>query len=59
VSSRGEAAKLVRIGDPITLTDEFEVLRGDIAVARAFDNRIGTFAVAEGPASGEARRRAR
>jgi endoglucanase len=47
VSSRGEAAKLVRIGDPITLTDEFEVLRGDIAVARAFDNRIGTFAVAE------------
>jgi len=37
----------VRIGDPVTLTDEFEVLHGDIAVARAFDNRIGTFAVAE------------
>jgi len=47
VSSRKEAAKLLRIGDPITLTDGFELLRNDLAVARAFDNRIGTFAVAE------------
>jgi endoglucanase len=47
VSSRSEAEKLVRIGDPITLVDEFETLRGDLAVARAFDNRVGTFAVAE------------
>ncbi|MBI5383968.1 MAG: M42 family metallopeptidase [Verrucomicrobia bacterium] len=47
VSSQKEAEKLVRIGDPITLADEFEVLRGDVAVSRAFDNRIGTFAVAE------------
>src|SRR5438132_7400726 len=47
VSSRKEAEKLVRIGDPITLVDEFDILRGDLAVARAFDNRIGTFAVAE------------
>lgn len=46
-ASRKEAEQLVRIGDPITLVDEFEVLRGDLAVARAFDNRIGTFAVAE------------
>src|SRR5512138_2298232 len=45
--SRKEVEKLVQIGDPITLVDEFEVLRGDLAVARAFDNRIGTFAVAE------------
>jgi endoglucanase len=45
--SRKEAEKLVRVGDPITLADEFELLRGDLAVARAFDNRIGTFAVAE------------
>jgi endoglucanase len=45
--TREEAEKLVRIGDPITLVDEFDVLRGDLAVARAFDNRIGTFAVAE------------
>jgi putative aminopeptidase FrvX len=47
VSSRAAAEKLVRIGDPITLVDEFDILRGDLAVARAFDNRIGTFAVAE------------
>jgi putative aminopeptidase FrvX len=47
VQSREEAMKLVRIGDPITLVDEFDLLRNDLAVARAFDNRIGTFAVAE------------
>lgn len=47
VSKRAEAEKLVRIGDPITLVDEFDILRGDLAVARAFDNRIGTFAVIE------------
>jgi putative aminopeptidase FrvX len=44
---RKETEKLVRIGDPITLTDEFDVLRNDLVVARAFDNGIGTFAVAE------------
>ncbi len=47
VGSKAEALKLVRIGDPITLNDRFEMLRGDLAVARAFDNRIGTWAVAE------------
>ncbi len=47
VSSKKEAEKLIRIGDAITLSDEFDTLRGDLAVARAFDNRIGTFAVAE------------
>lgn len=46
-SSRAETLKLVRIGDPITLGDRFERLRGDRVVARAFDNRIGTWAVAE------------
>jgi putative aminopeptidase FrvX len=45
--SRKDAEKLVRIGDPITLADEFDLLRNDLAVARAFDNRVGTFAVAE------------
>ncbi|HXG47408.1 MAG TPA: M42 family metallopeptidase [Methylomirabilota bacterium] len=45
--SREEAGKLVRVGDPITLNDRFELLRNDLAIARAFDNRIGTFAVAE------------
>lgn len=46
-SSREAALKLVQIGDPMTLEDQFELLRNDLAVARAFDNRIGTFAVAE------------
>jgi endoglucanase len=45
--SRKEAEKLVQIGDTITLADEFDLLRNDLAVARAFDNRIGTFAVVE------------
>lgn len=47
VSSRKEAQELVQIGNPITLVDEFDVLREDLVIARAFDNRIGTFAVAE------------
>jgi putative aminopeptidase FrvX len=47
VGGRKDAEQLVRTGDPITLTDEFDLLRNDLAVARAFDNRIGTFAVAE------------
>lgn len=47
VDSRNEALKLVQIGDPITLVDDFQLLRNDLAVARAFDNRIGTWAVAE------------
>ncbi|MFT5029660.1 MAG: putative aminopeptidase FrvX [Candidatus Binatia bacterium] len=47
VDSKKEAEKLVRIGDTITLNAQFEVLRGDKVVARAFDNRVGTFAVAE------------
>jgi endoglucanase len=47
VGNRKAAEKLVRVGDPITLVDEFELLRNNLAVARAFDNRIGTFAVAE------------
>src|SRR5260370_9556206 len=47
VGSRKEAEKLVRTGDHIPVADEFDLLRNDLAVARAFDNRIGTFAVAE------------
>lgn len=47
VGSRKEAARLVRIGDPITLAAEFDLLRDDLAVGRALDNRVGTWAVAE------------
>ena len=45
--SRKEAAKLVQIGDAATYVETFGVLRGDIAVARGFDNRVGAFVVAE------------
>jgi len=41
VSSRKDAEALVRIGDPITLADEFDLLRNDLAVARAFRVRWG------------------
>ena len=47
VRNKREAERLVRIGDPITLSDSFELLRNNLAIARAFDNRVGTFAVAE------------
>jgi putative aminopeptidase FrvX len=47
VSSRADAQKLVRVGDPITLVDEFEMLRNGLAISRAFDNRIGTWSVIE------------
>lgn len=46
-TSEEEAKKCVRVGDMVTLCEEFRMLRGNVAVARAFDNRIGTFAVAE------------
>jgi endoglucanase len=45
--NKKEAEKLLQIGDPITLAGEFDLLRNDLVVARAFDNGIGTFAVAE------------
>jgi endoglucanase len=47
VSGRKAAGKLVQIGDPVTLNAEFDALRNDLVIGRAFDNRIGTFAVAE------------
>jgi putative aminopeptidase FrvX len=47
VPDRNAAEKLVQIGNPITLDADFELLRNDLAIGRALDNRIGTFAVAE------------
>lgn len=47
-TSREAAQALVRVGDAVTYVDDFELLRDDVAVARAFDNRVGTFAAAEG-----------
>jgi putative aminopeptidase FrvX len=46
-SSRKDAEKRVQIGDPITFVDDFEMLDGHLAVARALDNRIGTWVAAE------------
>jgi len=42
-----DAAKKVSVGDPITFVDDFEMLNANVAVARAFDNRAGTWAVIE------------
>ncbi|MDV7392746.1 hypothetical protein RZS08_15365, partial [Arthrospira platensis SPKY1] len=47
VSSRKEAEKLVRIGDPVVYDQGFDWLRGTIGVARAFDDRAGAYAVLE------------
>jgi endoglucanase len=46
-SSRAEAEAVVRIGDISTYQHQFQPLLGDRAVARAFDNKAGLFAVAE------------
>ncbi len=46
-SSKQEALKIIQIGDMITVDENFKQLNEDIAVARAFDNRTGTFSVAE------------
>ncbi len=42
-----DAKKRVAVGDPITFTDQFEMLTDHIAVARAFDNRAGSWVAIE------------
>jgi len=42
-----EAQKLVAVGDPIVFDYGFQELRNGMAVSRGFDDRIGSFAVAE------------
>ena len=44
---KDEAESIVAIGDPVTYTYEFMELRNGFAVARGFDDRIGSFIVAE------------
>lgn len=46
-SSREEAAALVSLGDVATYQWEFQTLLGDRATARGFDNKMGSFIVAE------------
>lgn len=45
--SRKQAEKSVQLGDPITYAEGFAPLRGQLAVARGFDNKVGAFVVAE------------
>ena len=45
--SKDEALERLAIGDAVTFVDDFEILHDDVAVARAFDNRVGTFSAIE------------
>lgn len=47
VRDKQEAEEVISIGDPVTLQYEMIELRRDCWVARAFDDRIGSFIVAE------------
>ncbi len=47
VKDKQEAMSLVRVGDPITYTESFEIVRGQVAASRAFDDKAGSFAVGE------------
>jgi len=42
---RKEAESLVSVGDPITYTVGYEKLRGDLAISRGFDDKLGSFVV--------------
>ena len=45
--SKAEALKRVSIGDAATYDHEFELIRGTIGTARAFDNKVGAYIVGE------------
>ena len=45
--NKKDAAKVVAVGDAVTVVSSFEVLRNEVAVSRGFDNRIGSFIVTE------------
>jgi endoglucanase len=46
-ADRQEAESLVRVGDPITFAVSLERLHGDRVTARGFDDKAGSFVVAE------------
>jgi len=46
-ASKEEAEKRVDVGDPVTFAANFEPLSGDLAVARGFDDKMGSFVVIE------------
>ena len=45
--SRKETEKQVALGDPITFTDGFGRLAGDMVAGRAFDDKVGSFVASE------------
>ena len=46
-TDKEEAEKMLTIGTPATFGDEFEMLNDNVIVARALDDRIGTWIAAE------------
>jgi putative aminopeptidase FrvX len=46
-SSREEVENVISLGDPVTYQAEFQMLMGDRATARGFDNKMGAMIVAE------------
>jgi endoglucanase len=46
-SSKKEAEQLVRVGDPLTFSWGMEKLQGDRVTSRGFDDKAGSFVVAE------------
>jgi endoglucanase len=46
-SSKKETEKLLRVGDPITFAGVLERLHGDRVTSRGFDDKAGSFVVAE------------
>jgi endoglucanase len=47
VKNKKEAEALVRIGDTAVYDQSFELIRGSVGVARAFDDKAGAYAVME------------
>jgi len=47
VTDKKEAEQLVRVGDPITFAASLERLQGDRVTSRGFDDKAGSFVVAE------------
>ena len=46
-NKKSDTEKLVSIGDPITFAAGFESLKNDLIVSRGFDDKMGSFIVAE------------
>jgi len=46
-SNREEVMELIQVGDPVTFADDLDYLNEEIITARALDNRIGGFAIAQ------------